>query len=110
MHKDVFLSCNPLAKRIIPVIILYVSGCIQYISYTSLLIRQVIVVIQPDILIAKYIMPCRIFIFIQFMKKHSTLIYKVCDLVLFGDGIAVAFCIIMVLPSVLLVIRFPARS
>ena len=42
-------------------------------------------------------MPCRIFIFIQFVKEHSTLIYKVCDLVLFGDGIPVAFCIIMVL-------------
>lgn len=27
---DVFLSCNPLTKRIILVIILYASGCIQY--------------------------------------------------------------------------------
>ena len=97
MHKDVFLSCNPLAKRIIPVIILYVSGCIQYISYTSLLICQVIVVIQPDIFIAKYISPEWVLIRIQFAYRHAISVHEVRCLPVLRDCIPEPFCIIMVL-------------
>ena len=68
---DYIFLCEPSDTCIIISCTQIVKTC-QFILNLCIIPYTVRDVIQPDIFISKYIIPCWIFFFIQFVKEHST--------------------------------------